>query len=240
MTGKSRADGRGVLKAMMPAEPDTLCYPLLNMRMVQEICGNIHESLLVLDWNFRPQSNLARSFAVSADGLTYTFDLQHGVSWHDGEPFTARDVVFSCGKILPELNPRSRDAFSHIKSIEAPDPHTVIFKLKQPFNAFLLSLVASGAPMMPSHIYKRSIFSTNPFNLKPVGTGPFRFAHWEAVDLHLARNLDYWRRGYPKISDIYYLLCPTSEQRMVALETGSVDVAFADDIGHGGCQAAEV
>ena len=220
ITKQSRAEGGSVLKAMMPAEPDTLCYPLLNMRMVQEICGNIHESLLVLDWNFKPQPYLAHSFSVSPDGLIYTFHLRRGIHWHDGEPFTARDVIFSCGTMLPELNPRSRDAFRHIESIKAVDLYTVIFKLKQPFNAFLLSLVASGAPMMPSHIYEGSNFRTNPFNLKPVGTGPFKFAHWERGQyIHLARNLDYWRLGYPRISDIYFLLCPTSEQRMVALET---------------------
>lgn len=228
---QTHALGRSALKAMMPAEPDTLCYPLLNMRMVQEICGNIHESLVVLDWNFRPQPNLARKFTVSPDGLTYTFHLQRGVYWHDGVPFTAQDVVFSCGTILPELNPRSRDAFRHIGAINAPNPYTVIFRLKQPFNAFLLSLVASGAPMMPSHIYKGTNFRTNPFNLRPVGTGPFKFGHWERGQyIQLVRNDDYWQAGYPKISEIYYLLCPTSEQRMVALETGSVDVAFADDI----------
>ena len=54
--------------------------------------------------------------------------------------FTARDVVFSCGTMLPQLNPRSRNAFSHIASITTPDDYTVEFRLKQPFNAFLLSL----------------------------------------------------------------------------------------------------
>ena len=59
---------RGVLNAMMPAEPATLCYPLVNNRLAQEICGNINESLLLFDWQFRPHPNLARGFAVSPDG----------------------------------------------------------------------------------------------------------------------------------------------------------------------------
>ncbi len=95
---------------------------------------------------------------MSPDGLTYTFHLRDDVLWHDGVKFTARDVAFSCGVMLPELNPRSRNSFSHIDTITAPDPFTVVVRLKQPFNAFLLSLMASSAPMMPAHIYEGTNF----------------------------------------------------------------------------------
>ena len=89
---------------------------------MQEICGNINESLLLFDWQFKPHPNLARRLStMSPDGLTYVFHLRPDVLWHDGVPFTARDVAFSCGVMLPQLNPRSRAAFSHIASIETPD-----------------------------------------------------------------------------------------------------------------------
>ncbi len=104
---------------MMPAEPPHLCYPLLNNRLMQEICGSINESLLLFDWQFKPRPNLARSFTMSPDGLTYTFHLQPGVRWHDGVAFTARDVVFSCDVMLRQLNPRSRAAFSRCESIRS-------------------------------------------------------------------------------------------------------------------------
>ncbi len=221
----------GVLNAMMADEPATLCYPLLNTRLTQEICGNINESLLLLDWQFKPQPNLARRFTVSPDGLTYSFHLQPGVRWHDGAPFTAHDVVFSCDVMLRQLNPRSRNAMAHCEIIRALDPLTVEFRLREPFNAFLLSLMASCAPMMPAHIYEGTDFRTNPCNVRPIGTGPYRFARWERGQyIHLTRNDHYWRAGQPRLNDIYFRLCPTPEQRMVALETGAVDVAFADDI----------
>ena len=227
----AHAAGARTLNAMMTDEPATLCYPLNNTRLTQEICGSINESLLLFDWQFRPQPNLARSFTVSPDGLTYTFHLRDDVLWHDGVPFTARDVVFSCGTMLPQLNPRSRNAFSQIDRILVPDAHTVVFRLKQPFNAFLLSLMASSAPMMPAHIYEGSDFRTNPFNFKPIGTGPFRFAEWKRGQyIHLARNPHYWKPGQPGMDAVYYRLCPTPEQRMVAMETGAVDIAMADDI----------
>ncbi len=220
-----------VINAMMTDDPAHLNYPLFNTRIMQEICGNINESLLLFDWQFKPHPNLARAFEMSPDGLTYTFHLRSDVSWHDGVKFTARDVVFSCAVMLPQLNPRSRAAFSHIASIKAPDAYTVIFTLKQPFNAFLLSLMASSAPMMPAHIYEGTDFRTNPYNFKPIGTGPFQFAEWRRGQfIHLTRNPNYWRPGQPGMDGIYYRLCPTPEQRMVAMETGAVDIALADDI----------
>ena len=222
---------RRIINAMMTDEPAHLNYPLFNTRIMQEICGNIHESLLLFDWQFKPHPNLARAFEMSPDGLTYTFHLRSDVQWHDGVKFTARDVAFSCGEMLPQLNPRSRNSFSHIDTIKTPDAFTVVFRLKQPFNAFLLSLMASNAPMMPAHIYEGTNFRTNPFNYKPIGTGPFKFAEWKRGQfIHLARNDRYWRPGQPGMDGIYFRLCPTPEQRMVAMETGAVDLAMADDI----------
>jgi peptide/nickel transport system substrate-binding protein len=225
------ADKRRVINAMMTDEPAHLNYPLFNTRIMQEICGNINESLLLFDWQFKPHPNLARAFEMSPDGLTYTFHLRSDVLWHDGVKFTARDVAFSCGEILPQLNPRSRNSFSHIDRIETPDPYTAVFRLKEPFSAFLLSFMASSAPMMPAHIYEGTNFRTNPFNFKPIGTGPFKFAEWRRGQfIHLARNDRYWRPGQPGMDGIYYRLCATPEQRLVAMESGAADFAMADDI----------
>ena len=69
-----------VINAMMPAEPAHLNYPLLNTRIMQEICGNIHEALLLFDWQFKPHPNLARSFEMSPDGLTYTLTKCEGMN----------------------------------------------------------------------------------------------------------------------------------------------------------------
>jgi peptide/nickel transport system substrate-binding protein len=232
LTVPARAsDRRRILNAMMTDEPAALCYPLFNTRLTQEICGNINESLLLFDWQFNPHPNLARAFEVAPDGLTYTFHLRSDVLWHDGVKFGARDVIFSMGTMLPQLNPRSRNAFSHIDLLTAKDAYTVEVWLKQPFNAFLLSLMASSAPMMPAHIYEGTNFRTNPYNFKPMGTGPFKFAEWKRGEyIHLARNDHYWRKGQPGMDGIYYRVCATPEQRMVAMETGAVDIAMADDI----------
>ena len=85
--------------------------------------------------------------------------------------------------------------------------------------------------MMPAHIYEGTDFRTNPYNYKPIGTGPFKFEKWERGQfVHLVRNNDYWRRDRPFLKGIYFRIIPAAEQRMVAMQTGTVDIAFGDDI----------
>ena len=133
---------------------------------MQEICGNINESLLLFDWQFKPQPNLARAFEVSPDGLTYTFYLRPDVQWHDGVKFTARDVAFSCGVMLPQLNPRSRNAFGHIAETRMPDDYTVVFTLSRPFNAFLLSLDGVQRPDDAGAYFRRHGFPHQPLQFQ--------------------------------------------------------------------------
>jgi peptide/nickel transport system substrate-binding protein len=142
------------LNTMISVEPATLNYPLLNLRQTQQVCGNINESLIRFDWQLKPYPHLAKSFEISPDGLTYTFHLERNVLWHDGVPFTARDVVFSSDVMLRQLNARSRASLAHCERIRALDNYTVQYRLKQPYNAFLFSFMASSGPMMPAHIYR--------------------------------------------------------------------------------------
>jgi ABC-type transport system substrate-binding protein len=170
---------RRTLNAMISIEPATLNYPLLNLRQTQQVCSNINEALLHFDWQLRPHPNLARGLEISPDGLQYIFHLEPAVLWHDKVPFTAKDVVFSSDVMLRQLNARSRASLSHCESIKALDDHTVEYKLKQPYNAFLLSFMGSSGPMMPAHIYEGTDFRTNPYNNRPIGTGPFKFQQWQ-------------------------------------------------------------
>lgn len=224
-------DRRPILNAMVSIEPATLNYPLLNVRQSQQICGSINKSLLRFDWQFRPCPNLATRFTVSPDGLVYTFYLQENVLWHDGVPFTANDVVFSSDVMLRQLSARSRVALDRCKSITALDKYTVEYRLNAPFNAFLFSFMGSTGPMMPAHIYEGTNFLTNPYNFKPIGTGPFKFHKWSRGEfIHLVRNNHYWRPGRPLLEEIYYRIVPTTDLRMVALESGAIDLAFGQDI----------
>ncbi|MFX5693271.1 ABC transporter substrate-binding protein, partial [Acinetobacter baumannii] len=78
-----------------------------------------------------PQPQLATSWAVSADGLEYQFNLRRGVKWHDGRDFTSADVAFSI-ETLREYHPRGRATFAAVREIRTPDPHTVQLILSRP------------------------------------------------------------------------------------------------------------
>ncbi|MFX8824852.1 ABC transporter substrate-binding protein, partial [Acinetobacter baumannii] len=85
----------------------------------------------------KPLPQLAKSWTISDDGLTYTFKLQSGVKWHDGKPFSSADVVFSANVFLRETHARLRASLAYVDTITAPDAETVVFKLKQPFGPFI-------------------------------------------------------------------------------------------------------
>jgi peptide/nickel transport system substrate-binding protein len=128
----------GTLTAIVQPEPPTLMLGLNQQAPTQYVAGKIYQSLLTYDAALQPLPSLAKSWKTSSDGLTYTFELQRGVKWHDGKPFTAADVVFSVDKFLRETHPRGRLVINkYIESVTAINEHTVEFKLKEAFSPFM-------------------------------------------------------------------------------------------------------
>ncbi len=143
----------GGLTSIIQPEPPILILALNQQIPVGTIGGKIYESLLSYDFDLTPTPQLAESWTISEDGLTYTFELVKNAKWHDGTPFTAADVVFSCAEMLPEVHPRARGNFDRCESITETGDYTVEFKLKEPFAPFLLSFETSSAPIMPFLLY---------------------------------------------------------------------------------------
>tara|TARA_R110002049_G_scaffold44333_6_gene130192 strand:- start:50430 stop:51923 length:1494 start_codon:yes stop_codon:yes gene_type:complete len=151
---------------------------------------NVFESLTIVAENGEVQPNLAESWEVSEDGLTYTFHLVEGVTFHDGTALDAADVVFSFDRAMGDgsVNP-SKDIFEPIESVSAVDPQTVEIKLSGK-DAFFLFNMGQG----DSAIIAAESAETN--NTAPVGTGPFRFDNWTRGDrLTLVKNPDYRDAG---------------------------------------------
>ncbi len=119
--------------------------------------------------------DLASSYAVSDDGKTYTFTLRDGVTWHDGKPFSARDVLFTFEMIQnPLAGSPLMITFQGVK-VTSPDEHTVVFTLPEPFAPFLSTLTVG---MLPEHLLgdvSADRLRLHKFNTQPVGTGPFQF-----------------------------------------------------------------
>ena len=221
----------GTLNVIVQPEPPILVLGLNQQGPTQTVAGKIYEGLLRYDHDLTPMPGLAESWEVSPDGLTYTFKLRGNATWHDGTPFTAADVVFSTTEFLPEVHPRARANFSHVESVDAPDDHTVVYTLKQPFPAFMKAFEVSSAPMMPAHVYEGTDYQQNPANATPIGTGPFKFGQWvKGSHIHLVRNEDYYLDAKPYLDDIYFRVIPDAASRALALETGEVDISQYNDV----------
>lgn len=220
----------GILTAILFPEPPSLNLALQQVQNTQMVAGKVYESLLQYSKKLEPMPSLAASWTVSPDRLTYTFNLQKGVKWHDGKPFSSSDVVFTYKEILASTA-RTRTLMENVAELSAPDANTVVFKLKQPYSAFLYAHDIGGGAILPKHLYQGTELAKNPYNNSPVGTGPFKFAKWErGSHIELVKNPDYWQKGLPYLDGITYRVIPDGASRRVAIEQGTVLQAIPGDI----------
>ncbi len=151
--------------------------------------------------------------------------------FHDGTPMTADDVIFSIMKFHFTLAPRARGVFSNIKEATAPDPHTVVLTLTDPFEPFLLMFDVTATAIMPKHIYDGTDYRNNPANQTPVGTGAFQFVEWQRGNFIRLKRFDkYWKPGQPYLDEMVYRIVPDSQSRALALQTGQVLMSASGDI----------
>jgi peptide/nickel transport system substrate-binding protein len=221
----------GTLNTIVLPEPPMLVLGLNNQGPTLLVASKIYEGLLRYSPKLEPLPALAKSWSVSPDGLTYTFNLQEGVKFHDGKPMTADDVIFSVTKFHPEVSPRLRPILARIASGAAPNPTTVVFTLKEPFAPLLLSLDVTCLAIVPKHLYDGTDFRQNPANNTPIGTGPFMLKEWQRGNfIHLAKFDGYWKPGRPLLENIYYRILPDSAARSLALQSGQVQMTQANDL----------
>ena len=206
-------------------EPVSLNTAITSAGPVTFTASKIFDGLLTYDLDGKPQPQLATAWSVSDDGLTYRFDLRPNVRWHDGKPFTSADVAFSLQKVWREYHGRGRTTYANVVSVEASDPLMSVWHLSKPAPYLLSCLAASESTVIPSHLYEGSDILTNPRNLTPVGTGPFRFASWaRGNQIVLERNPDYWDQPKPYLDRIVVRFLPDATAAAIALETGTIDL----------------
>jgi peptide/nickel transport system substrate-binding protein len=175
--------------------------------------------------------DLAEKWAWQDGGRNLVFFLRKGVKWHDGQPFTAKDVKFTFDMLreTPDaqgklrLNPR-KDWYANVEAVEAPDPHTAVFRLKRPQPSLLLMLASGYSPIYGAHV--------PPANYRTgcVGTGPFKLKEWrqgEYVDF--VKNPDYFVKGRPYLDGLRYVPIQERGTKFAALQAGRLDVAFPGD-----------
>jgi peptide/nickel transport system substrate-binding protein len=192
---------------------------------VQLVSGKMHNGLLNYDMDMKPVPELAESWEIAPDGLTITFHLRRGVTFHDGHPMTSADVKFTIEKVSKVYHSRGRGVFLNLTTIDTPDEATAIFRLSRPAPYIMTSLHASETPILPKHIYEVGDIMTNPANNAPIGTGPFRFKEWKRGSyILLERNDHYFVPGQPHLDQIVFKTIPDSGARAVAFESGELDI----------------
>ena len=161
---------------------------------------------------------------ISADGRNWTIKLRPDVAWHDGQPFTAADVIFTLETLMnPKIAVRSRNGHDHVAKYEAPDDHTIRITLKDDYAPYLVSWQKTS--IVPKHILEHEAdINTSAFNTNPVGTGPYVFKSRVAGShIEFAPNPKY-HRGAPKVTSLIQKYVPDQQTLYAQYQTGEVDI----------------
>ncbi|GHF29580.1 hypothetical protein GCM10010218_08430 [Streptomyces mashuensis] len=219
------ADGgraKDMLVVGLAEEPETLS-PLLGYG--KDGNSKIFDGLLRHDAAMRLQPALATALPrVTDDGRTYTYSLRKGVTFSDGKPFTAKDVVFTYRTILDEkTNNAAKGELDAIDQVTAQGDDTVVFSLKYPYAPFAERTVL---PIVPEHAAAGQDVNTGPFNTTPIGTGPYVLTGWSKGEkLTFKANPHYWG-GEPKIKKLTMAVVKDDDVRATRLRTGDLDGAI--------------
>jgi len=186
-----------------------------------DIGSSMFDRLVELDFNLQPRASLAKSWTVSPDGLRFEFTLQDA-KWHDGQPVTGEDIKFTLEQVYTKVHPRGATLATVIKSIEVPNAKTAVVNLAFPYGPFL-TVLGSDVRIMPKHIYAGTDIRTNPANLAPIGSGPFKFVEWvKGSHVIVERNPDYFNPELPYLDRLVFKISPDSTARVLGLESGEI------------------
>ncbi|WP_434034977.1 ABC transporter substrate-binding protein [Cupriavidus sp. a3] len=216
----------GTLTTIIQPEPVILTSALNSAAPTGFFSANVFDGLIEYDNDFKLKPALAQSWDISKDSKTLTFHLRPNVKWHDGKPFTSADVKWTLENVWKKLHPRNQILFGKVTRVDTPDALTVVLHFSEPSLAVLSSLNSNGAQVLPKHLYEGTDVLNNPYNNKPVGTGPFVFKEWSKGNyIVLERNPDYWDKGKPYLDKIVFKVIPDASARAAALEKGEVQYA---------------
>ncbi|MBK1636489.1 ABC transporter substrate-binding protein [Rhodovulum adriaticum] len=183
------------------------------------------------------KKDLAEDYTISDDGMTYTFKLREGVTFHNGREMTAEDVKYSLDRVTnPETQSPGAGFFGSIEGYDAMaagevdslsgvtviDPYTVEIKLSRPDATFLHVMAINFSSIVPKEVVE----DYGPdFGKNPVGTGAFYLEDWTlGQSLTFARNTDYWNEGLPKLDQITFEIGLEPIVALLRLQQGQADI----------------
>ena len=207
----------GTLVAAISGEPDQLDPQATTSYNSFQVLENVFDTLVEPDENLQMQPALAEDWTIGDDGLTYTFTLRDGVTWHDGSPFTANDVVYSFRRIIDEPMANSW-RFSTVTDISAPDDSTVVFTVSQATPNLLSNLGGFKGVA----VVQQANVESGDIQTAPIGTGPFKLADYTSgTSIELVRNDDWWG-GAPALDGVTFQFIPDPTVALTNLQGGEV------------------
>jgi len=216
----------GTMVMIVEPEPATLASYLSVAGNIPGITTQVYEGLVTYDWSLKPVPKLARSWVIAPDGLTITFKLQDGVTFHNGAKFTSADVQYTFMQVLKKVHPRAAVVLAELTAVDTPDPLTAVFHLAHPAPYLMMALSGYDAPILCKAVFENTDPMSNPSANRPIGTGPFKFGAWERGQyVRLDRNPSYWQPGLPYLDRIVARFIADASTRSAALETGEVHYA---------------
>jgi len=222
----SAAEDKLILRVGWTTDPDSL-NPFVGIETSSyELFGLNYDYLTSWDAaTLETRPGLAESWTTSDDGKEWTFNLRQGVTWHDGEPFTADDVAFTFNYIMDNELGMFLGFTTSIETVTAVDDHTVKFVCSQP-KANMLSLVI---PILPEHVWSKidPADAEESFQNPPpiVGTGPFQIVERKKSDfVRLEANKDYWG-GTPQVDELIFQTYQNADTMAQDLLSGTLDAA---------------
>jgi peptide/nickel transport system substrate-binding protein len=221
----------GVLLAVIGADPPSLDPHQESTFANIQLVAPLYSLLVQIDPYHYPKiiGDVATEWKISPDGLTYTFKIRQGIRFHDGSPLTAADVKATYDKIVfpaPGVASTRKNAYTAVEQIDAPDPATVVFKLKFP-SASLLSNLASPWNV----IYPKKYLDKDPnyFKTNAVGSGPFKFkSYTRGATFEGERNPDYFVKDRPYLDGYKFYISPETAVRAAAIRSGRAYIEFRD------------
>lgn len=226
--GDSSGRDAGTMVAALGSDPGHLNPAITTNGGVHYASGLLFNGLLTVDSMLAPQPELAERWEVLDDGARYRFHLRRDVRWHDGRPFTAADVKFTFDEMLLKFHARTRASLGPaLVAVDAPDDSTVEFRFRRPYAPLLRQLDVVEAPILPRHVFGGGDPLRHPANLRPIGTGPFRFTSYATNgEIRYAANREYFR-GRPALEHVVLRVIPDHGTQAIALEAGEVDWLFS-------------
>lgn len=221
----------GVLLAVLGADPPSLDPHQESTFANIQLVAPLYSTLLQFDPQRYPDivGDVATEWTIAPDGLTYTFKIRQGIRFHDGSPLTAADVKATYDKIIfPPEGVRSvrQRAYTAVERVEAPDPATVVFRLKFPSASLLANLASPWNVIFPKSYLDKD---PNHFKTNVMGSGPFRFkSYTRGSTFEGERNPDYFVKDRPYLDGYKFFISPETSVRAAAVRSGRAHIEFRD------------